>query len=135
MDSEYEDYNLDRMLKELSYDTPSDNVCNIYAICRDNEDALKHFIEINCNTPIYNKVYKYYAEIVGYNYDNNKIPIIIVGITKKDENFHHSIWNEFSGEDVVIAKDLDKFIGYKYVIMYDIINAIESRNNQFILDF
>lgn len=135
MDSEYEDYNLDKMLEEISFDTPSDNACNIYVICRDNEDTLKHFIEINCNTPIYNKLYKYYAEIIGYNYDNNKIPIIIVGITKRDENFHHSIWNEFSEGDVIIAKDLNKFIGYKYVTMYDIINAIESRNNQFVLDF
>lgn len=134
MDSEYEDYNLDKMLEEMSSDTPSDNAYKLVIACKNNKDILKSFIEVNLNTPLYNKFDKYYAEVIGYN-DDSGIPAIIIGITKRDENSRHSIWNKFSGRDVVIAKNLDKFIGYRYVTMYDIINAIESRNNQFVLDF
>lgn len=134
MDSEYEDYNIDKMLEEMSSDTPSVNAYKLVVACVNNKDILKSFVKFNLNTPLYNKFDKYYAEVIGYN-DDNSIPTIIIGITKRDENFRHSIWNEFSGKDVVIAKDLDKFIGYKYVNMYDIINAIESKNNQFVLDF
>lgn len=133
MDSEYEDYNLDKMLEEISFDTPSDNAYKLVVACKNNKDILKSFVEVNLNTPLYNKFYKYYAEVIGYNDD--KTPIIIIGITKRDESIHHNIWNTFGKKDIVMAKDLDKFIGYKYVTMYDIINAIESRNNQFVLDF
>lgn len=134
MDSECEDYNLDKMLEEMSSDTPSVNAYKFVIACVNNKDILKSFIEVNLNTPLYNKFDKYYAEVIGYN-DDSGIPTIIIGITKRDESIHHSIWNEFSGRDIVIAKNLDKFIGYKYVTIYAIINAIESRNNQFVLDF
>lgn len=133
MDSEYEDYNIDKMLEEMSSDTPSVNAYKFVLACVNNKDILKSFIEVNLNTPLYNKFYKYYAEVIGYNYD--KIPVIIIGITKRDESVHHSIWNIFGEKDVIMVKDLDKFIGYKYVSIYAIINAIESRNNQFVLDF
>jgi hypothetical protein len=133
MDSEYEDYNIDKMLEEMSSNTPSDNAYKFVVACVNNKDMLKSFIEVNLNTPLYNKFYKYYAEVIGYNDD--KIPVIIIGITKRDESVHHSIWNTFGEKDVIMVKDLDKFIGYKYAGMYDIIDAIEGRNNQFCLRF
>lgn len=133
MDSEYEDYNLDKMLEEMSSDTPSDNAYKLVIACINNKDILKSFVEVNLNTPLYNKFDKYYAEVVGYT--NDDIPSIIIGITKRDESVHYSIWNTFDEKDIVMAKNLDKFIGYEYVTIYAIINAIESRNNQFILDF
>lgn len=133
MDSGYEDYNLDKMLEEISSDTPSDNAYKFTIACVNNKDILKSFVKFNLNTPLYNKFDKYYAEVIGYTDDD--IPSIIIGITKRDESVHHSIWNDFDEKDIVMVKNLDKFIGYEYVTIYAIINAIESRNNQFILDF
>lgn len=133
MDSEHEDYNLDKMLEEMSSDAPSDNAYKLIVACVNNKDILKSFIEVNLNTPLYNKFDKYYAEVIGYT--DGDIPTIIIGITKRDESVHHSIWNTFDKKDIIIAKDLNKFIGYKYVTIYDIIDAIENRNNQFVLDF
>lgn len=137
MDSEYEDYNLDKLLEDLESDAPSNNAYKIVKACITDEEKLKAFITINFNLPIYNKFDKYYAEVVGYSYGNTSlfVPLVIIGITKKDENIHHSIWNDFDENDVVLVKDLDKFIGYKYATLYDIISAIEDRNHPFILDF
>lgn len=133
MDSEYEDYNLDKMLEELNSNIISDNAYKLYKACKNDKDILKAFVEVNLNIPLYNKFDKYYAEVIGYNYTNT--PIIIIGITKRDESVHHSIWNTFNENDILIVKDLNKYIGYKYISLHDIISAIENRNNQFILDF
>ena len=134
MDSEYEDYNLDKLLEDLESDAPSENAYKIVKACVTDEEKLKAFITINLNLPIYNKFEKYYAEVIGYN-KNNNIHLAIIGITKRDENIHHSIWNNFDENDVILVKDLDKFIGYKYATLYDIISAIENKNHPFILDF
>lgn len=133
MDSEHEDYNLDKLLKDLESDALSDTAYKIFRACETDEEKLKVFITINLNLPMYNKFDKYYAEVVGYN--NNNVPIAIAGITKESKINGISIWNTFSGRDVILAKNLDKFIGYMYVTLYDIISAIENKNNPFVLDF
>lgn len=133
MDSEHEDYNLDKMLESLSSKVLSENAYKVFRACSDDENILKDFIQINLNLPMYNKVYKYYAEVVGYVF--KETPVIIIGITKRDKFIHHSIWNTFTDNDIIIAKDLDKFIGYKYISLCDIIWTIEDRKNEFILDF
>ena len=137
MDSEYEDYSLDKLLEDLESDAPSNNAYKIVKACITDEEKLKAFITINLNLPIYNKFEKYYAEIIGYSYNNIylDVPLAIVGVIKRDENIHHSIWNTFNENDFILVKDLDKFIGYKYVTLYDIISAIENKNHPFILDF
>lgn len=134
MDSEYEDYNLDKMLKDLESNTPSNTAYEIFKACETDEEKLKAFITVNLNLPMYNKFDKYHAEVVGYNTSNN-IPIAIVGITKESKINGVNIWTTFSGRDVILAKNLDKFIGYIYVTLYDIISAIENKNNPFVLDF
>jgi hypothetical protein len=137
MDSEYEDYSLDKLLEDLKSNTPSNNAYKIVKACITDKEKLKAFITINLNLPIYNKFEKYYAEIIGYSYSNISldVPLVIVGVTKRDENIHHSIWNTFNENDFILVKDLDKFIGYKYVTLYDIISAIENKNHPFVLDF
>lgn len=133
MDSEHEDYNLDKMLESLNSKVLSENAYKVFRACSDNENLLKDFIQINLNLPMYNKVYKYYAEVVGYTFTDT--PVIIIGVTKRDESINHSIWNTFTDKDIIIAKDLDKFIGYKYISLCDIIWTIEDRKSEFVLDF
>ena len=137
MDSEYEDYSLDELLEDLESDAPSDNAYKIVKACLTDEKKLKAFITINLNLPIYNKFDKYYAEVIGYSYSNVPlaVPLAIIGITKRDENIRHSIWNTFNESDIILVKDLDKFIGYKYITLYDIISAINDKNHPFVLDF
>ena len=133
MDSEYEDYNLDKLLAELNSNDVSTSCYRVFRACEKDENLLKDFITINLNLPMYNKFDKYYAEIVGYNNDNT--PLAIIGITKDSKVNNISIWNTFTQSDVIIAKDLDKFMGYRYITLYDIICAIDDKNHQFILDF
>lgn len=133
MDSEYEDYNLDKLLEELNSNVVSSSCYNVFRACEEDEKILKDFITINLNLPMYNKLDKYYAEVIGYN--NNDIPLVIIGIIKDSKVNNPSIWNTFAENDVIITKDLDKFIGYKYITLYDIICAIENKKRPFILDF
>lgn len=133
MDSEYEDYNLDKLLEELNSNIVSNSCYKVFKACEEDEKILKDFITINLNLPMYNKFDKYYAEVVGYNKDNT--PLAIIGITKNSKINNISIWNTFSEGDVIIAKDLDKFVGYRYITLYYIICAIDDQNHQFILDF
>ena len=134
MDSEYEDYNLDKLLEELNSNIVSSSCYKVFRACEEDENVLKDFITMNLNLPIYNKFDKYYAEVVGYN-NNDYTPLAIIGITKDSKVNNISIWNTFSGGDVIIAKDLDKFVGYRYITLYDIICAINDKNHPFILDF
>lgn len=143
MDSEHEDYNLDKLLEDLESNDSSNTAykifraCTAYKIfraCETDEEKLKAFITVNLNLPMYDKFDKYYVEVVGYN-NNNNIPIAIIGITKESKINGISIWNTFSEGDVILAKNLDNFIGYMYVALYDIISAIENKNNPFVLDF
>lgn len=133
MDSEYEDYNLDKLLEELNSNIVSNSCYKVFIACKEDEKILKDFITINLNLPIYNKFDKYYAEVVGYN--NDDIPLAIIGITKDSKVNKSKIWNTFAESDVIIAKDLDKFVGYKYITLYDIICAINDKKHLFILDF
>ena len=133
MDSEHEDYNLDKLLEELNSNVVSNSCYKVFRACEKDENVLKDFITINLNLPMYNKLDKYYAEIVGYNNDNT--PLGIIGITKNSKINNISIWNTFNEGDVIIAKDLDKFVGYRYITLYDIICAIDDENHAFILDF
>lgn len=133
MDSEYEDYNLDKLLEKLNSNVVSNSCYKVFRACEKDEKVLKDFITINLNLPMYNKFDKYYAEIVGYN--NSNTPLGIIGITKDSKVNNITIWNTFSEGDVIIAKILDKFVGYTYITLYDIISAIENKNNPFILDF
>lgn len=133
MDSEYEDYNLDKLLEELESDTPSNDAYKIFKACETDEEKLKTFITVNLNLPMYNKFDKYYAEVVGYN--NNNIPIAVVGITKESKINGIRIWTDFNEGDIILAKNLDNFIGYVYVTLYDIISAIENKNHPFVLNF
>lgn len=133
MDSEYEDYNLDKLLAELNSNDVSTSCYKVFRACEKDENLLKDFITINLNLPMYNKFDKYYAEVIGYNNDNT--PLAIIGITKDSKVNNISIWNTFTESDVIIAKDLDKFLGYRYITLYDIICAIDDKNHQFILDF
>ena len=134
MDSEHEDYNLDKLLEELNSNVVSNSCYKVFRACEEDEKVLKDFITMNLNLPMYNKVDKYYAEIVGYN-NNDYTPLGIIGITKDSKINNISIWNTFSGGDVIIAKDLDKFVDYRYITLYDIICAIDDKNHPFILDF
>lgn len=133
MDSEYEDYNLDKLLEELNSNVVSNSCYRVFRACEKDENLLKDFIIFNLNLPMYNKFDKYHAEVIGYNNDNT--PLAIIGITKDSKVNNISIWNTFTESDVIIAKDLDKFVGYKYITLYDIICAIDDENHQFILDF
>ena len=133
MDSEYEDYNLDKLLEELNSNIVSNSCYKVFRACEENENVLKDFITMNLNLPMYNKFDKYYAEVVGYN--NSNTPLGIIGITKTNKVINRSIWNTFSEGDVIIAKDLDKFVDYRYTTLYDIICAINDKNHPFILDF
>lgn len=133
MDSEYEDYNLDKLLAELNSNDVSTSCYRVFRACEKDENLLKDFITINLNLPMYNKFDKYYAEVIGYNNDNT--PLAIIGITKDSKVNNISIWSTFTESDVIIAKDLDKFLGYRYITLYDIICAIDDKNHQFILDF
>ena len=134
MDSEHEDYNLDKLLEELNSNIVSNSCYKVFRACEEDENVLKDFITMNLNLPMYNKFDKYYAEVVGYN-NNDYTPLAIIGITKDSKVNNISIWNTFSGGDVIIAKDLDKFVGYRYITLYDIICAINDKNHPFILDF
>ena len=134
MDSEYEDYNLDKLLEELNSNIVSNSCYKVFRACEKDENVLKDFITMNLNLPMYNKFDKYYAEVVGYNNNNNN-PLGIIGITKDSKINNISIWNTFTKSDVIIAKDLDKFVGYRYITLYDIICAIDDKNHPFILDF
>lgn len=133
MDSEHEDYNLDKLLEELNSNVVSNSCYKVFRACEEDEKVLKDFITINLNLPMYNKFDKYYAEVVGYN--NSNTPLGIIGITKTSKIINRSIWNTFSEGDIIIAKDLDKFVGYRYITLYDIICAIGDKNHPFILDF
>ena len=134
MDSEHEDYNLDKLLEELNSNVVSNSCYKVFRACEEDENVLKDFITMNLNLPMYNKFDKYYAEVVGYNI-NDYNPLAIIGITKDSKVNNISIWNTFSGGDIIIAKDLDKFVGYRYITLYDIICAIDDKNHPFILDF
>lgn len=134
MDSEHEDYNLDKLLEELNSNIVSNSCYKVFRACEEDENVLKDFITINLNLPMYNKHDKYYAEVVGYN-TNDITPLGIIGITKDSKINNSSIWNTFAESDIIIAKDLDKFVGYKYITLYDIICAINDKNHSFILDF
>ena len=133
MDSEYEDYNLDKLLEELNSNIVSNSCYKVFKACEEDEKILKDFITINLNLPMYNKLDKYHAEVVGYN--NDDIPLAIIGITKDSKINNSKIWNTFAESDVIIAKNLDKFVGYKYITLYDIICAINDKKHLFILDF
>ena len=134
MDSEHEDYNLDKLLEELNSNIVSNSCYKVFRACEEDENVLKDFITMNLNLPMYNKFNKYYAEVVGYN-NNDYIPLAIIGITKNSKVINRSIWNTFTESDIIIAKDLDKFVGYRYITLYDIICAINDKNHPFILDF
>lgn len=134
MDSEHEDYNLDKLLEELNSNVVSNSCYKVFRACEEDENVLKDFITMNLNLPMYNKFDKYYAEVVGYNI-NDYTPLGIIGITKDSKVNNISIWNTFAGDDVIIAKDLDKFVGYRHITLYDIICAINDKNHPFILDF
>lgn len=133
MDSEHEDYNLDKLLEELNSNVVSNSCYKVFRACEEDENVLKDFITMNLNLPMYNKFDKYYAEVIGYNNDNT--PLAIIGITKDSKVNNISIWSTFTESDVIISKDLDKFMGYRYITLYDIICAIDDKNHQFILDF
>lgn len=134
MDSEHEDYNLDKLLEELNSNVVFNSCYKVFRACEEDENVLKDFITMNLNLPMYNKFDKYYAEVVGYN-NNDYIPLAIIGITKDSKVNNIGIWNTFAEGDVIIAKDLDKFVGYRYITLYDIICAIDDKNHPFILDF
>ena len=135
MDSEYEDYNLDKLLEELNSNIVSSSCYKVFRACEEDENVLKDFITMNLNLPMYNKFDKYYAEVVGYTNNNDNTPLAIIGITKDSKVNNISIWNTFTESDIIIAKDLDKFMGYRYITLYDIICAINDKNHPFILDF
>lgn len=135
MDSEHEDYNLDKLLEELNSNVVSNSCYKLFRACEEDENVLKDFIAMNLNLPMYNKFDKYHAEVVGYNNNNDITPMAIIGITKDSKINNISIWNTFSVDDIIIAKDLDKFVGYRYITLYDIICAIDDKNHPFILDF
>lgn len=134
MDSEHEDYNLDKLLEELNSNVVSNSCYKVFRACEEDENVLKDFITMNLNLPMYNKFDKYYAEVVGYN-NNDYTPLAIIGIIKDSKVNNISIWNTFGEGDIIIAKDLDKFVGYKYITLYDIICAIDDKNHEFVLDF
>lgn len=134
MDSEYEDYNIDKILEDIKSTHVSDNAYNIYKACESSEEKLKEFVQLNLNLPIYNRFYKFYGEIIGYNHKD--VPVLIIGITKKDYSIEDYSWQKLNdNDDVVLVRDLKKYVAYKYTTIYDIVFALESRNNEFILDF